>query len=123
MIDGQMVQLTERIDAVVRLVRSLKEENASLKKEILAIRCQDASFEPDSRRSEFFKESDISTLSHPTDDHPATAHISPVERQTVPELNPDPAPADTTESAPLRLNPEYDPFFENWKNSKKIPPN
>ena len=32
MIDGQMVQLTERIDAVIRLVRSLKEENASLKK-------------------------------------------------------------------------------------------
>ncbi len=122
MIDGQMVQLTERIDAVIRLVRSLKEENASLKKEILAIRCQDASFEPDSRRSEFFEESDISTLSHPTDDHPAATHISPVERQTVPELNPDPAPADTTESAPLRLNPEYDPFFENWEEFEENSP-
>ena len=40
MIDAQMIQLKERIDAAIQLIRSLKEENKSLKDDLFSTHSQ-----------------------------------------------------------------------------------
>ena len=105
MIDAQMIQLKERIDAAIQLIRSLKEENKSLKDDLFSthsqmnrlqtevsqlkaiIRDNDSKRFDSSRNNDKFYSEEI-----------AFSHFS---NETLPQ-------------------PEYDPFFESIDDFEEV---